>query len=330
MKTLTIVVPAYNVEKYLKRCLDSVKLESVMSDIEVLIVNDGSKDSTPEIAREYERRYPQTYRLINKENGGHGSTINTGIQHATGKYFKVVDGDDWLNTDELQQYIEILKTHNEDVIATDFQCVQDETYNLLESWQATSVQEHYGKTVRIDSGAIKEPIKLHSFTIKTKILQEHSITVDEHCFYVDSEFVFYPIKYVDTVYYHKAKVYMYRLGRDGQSMNMKSMQKNINQHLTVLKHLLEDYDSCKNNLHPAKRAYIERGISLVVEIQFKIYISMGLQKGTRRQCKEWDTELKRRYPEVYAATRKKSIDLIRRSNYAVLPIGAMALKTLKG
>ena len=326
MKTLTMVVPAYNVEKYLKRCLDSVKLESVMSDIEVLIVNDGSKDSTPEIAREYERRYPQTYRLINKENGGHGSTINTGIQHATGKYFKVVDGDDWLNTDELQQYIEILKTHNEDVIATDFQCVQDETYNLLESWQATSVQEHYGKTVRIDSGAIKEPIKLHSFTIKTKILQEHSITVDEHCFYVDSEFVFYPIKYVDTVYYHKAKVYMYRLGRDGQSMNMKSMQKNITQHLTVLKHLLEDYDSCKDSLEPAKRAYIERGISLVVEIQFKIYISMGLQKGTRKQCKEWDMELKRKYPEVYAATRKKSIDMIRRMDYRILPVGAVALK----
>lgn len=326
MKTLTIVVPAYNVEKYLKRCLDSVKLESVMSDIEVLIVNDGSKDSTPEIAMEYERRYPQTYRLINKENGGHGSTINTGIQHATGKYFKVVDGDDWLNTDELQQYIDILKTHNEDLIATDFQCVQDETYNLLESWQATSNEEHYGKTVRIDSGEIKEPIKLHSFTIKTKILQEHSITVDEHCFYVDSEFVFYPIKYVDTVYYHKAKVYMYRLGRDGQSMNMKSMQKNINQHLTVLKHLLEDYDSCKDNLHPAKRAYIERGISLVVEIQFKIYISMGLQKGTRKQCKEWDTELKRRYPEIYAATNRKSIDMIRKTNYMILPVGALALK----
>lgn len=326
MKTLTIVVPAYNVEKYLKRCLDSVKIESIMSDIEVLIINDGSSDSTAEIAMEYENSYPQTYKLINKENGGHGSTINTGIQYATGKYFKVVDGDDWLNTDEVQQYIEILKTHDEDVIATDFQCVQDETYNLLESWQATSEEQHYGKTVRIDSGEIKEPIKLHSFTVKTKILQEHNIRIDEHCFYVDSEFVFYPIKYVDTVYYHRAKVYMYRLGRDGQSMDMKSMQRNINQHLAVLKHLLEDYDSCKDNLEPAKRAYIERGISLVVEIQFKIYISMGLQKGARKQCKEWDTELKRRYPEVYASTRKKSIDLIRKTDYRILPVGAMVLK----
>lgn len=330
MKILTIVVPAYNVEKYLQRCLDSVKIESVMQDIEVLIVNDGSKDKTPEIAAGYERDYPQTYRLINKENGGHGSTINTGIKNATGKYFKVVDGDDWLNPDEVERYIEILKTTDADVVATDFQCVQDETYNLLESWQATSIEEHYGRTVEIDSGEIKNPIKLHSFTIKTKILQENNITVDEHSFYVDSEFVFYPIKYVETVYYHKAKVYMYRLGRDGQSMNMASMQRNINQHLTVLKHLLEDYDECKNRLTPEKRRYIERGISLVVEIQFKIYISMGLKKGTREQCKAWDMELKQKYPEVYAATRKKSIDAIRKTDYRMLPIGTIMLKIVKG
>lgn len=326
MKTLTIVVPAYNVEKYLKRCLDSVKLESVMPDVEVLVVNDGSKDKTPEIAAEYERRYPDTYKLINKENGGHGSTINTGIQNATGKYFKVVDGDDWLNPDEVEKYVEILKTHEEDVVATDFQCVQDETYNLLDSWQATSVTEHYGKAIKIDSGEIKDPIKLHSFTIKTKILQENNITIDEHCFYVDSEFVFYPIKYVETVYYHRAKVYMYRLGRDGQSMNMASMERNINQHLMVLKHLLEDYDSCKEWVSPQKRAYIERGISLVVEIQFKIYISMGLKKGTRLACKEWDMELKAKYPKIYAATKKKSIDMIRRTDYRILPVGAVVLK----
>ena len=326
MKILTIVVPAYNVEKYLKRCLDSVKLESVMSDIEVLIVNDGSKDKTPQIAAEYENCYPETYRLINKENGGHGSTINTGIKNATGKYFKVVDGDDWLNADEIEQYIEAMKTHDADVIATDFQCVQDETYNLLESWNATSIEEHYGKTVKVDSGAIKEPLKLHSFTIKTEILQEHDITIDEHCFYVDSEFVFYPMKYVETVYYHKAKIYMYRLGRDGQSMNMRSMQRNVNQQLKVLKHLLEDYDECKDTLTLAKRAYIERGISLVVEIQFKIFISMGFRKGTRKKCKEWDVELRRKYPEIYAATKRKSIDLIRKSNYMILPIGAIVLK----
>ena len=325
-KLLTVVIPAYNIEKYEEQCLSSFVKPKALPEIEVLVVNDGSSDRTVEIAEGYVKKYPEIFRVISKENGGHGSTINRGIQEARGTYFKVVDGDDWLNPDEVERYIEILKTTDADVVATDFQCVQDETYNLLESWQATSIEEHYGRTVEIDSGEIKDPIKLHSFTIKTKILQEHDITIDEHCFYVDSEFVFYPIKYVQTVYYHRARVYMYRLGRDGQSMNMTSMQRNINQHLTVLKHLLEDYDACRDSLTPEKRAYIERGISLVVEIQFKIYISMGLKRGTRRQCKAWDMELRRKYPEVYVAARKKSIDLIRKTDYRILPIGAVVLK----
>ncbi len=329
MKLLTIVVPAYNVEKYLNRCLDSVKIDKLLPDLEMLIVNDGSKDRTAEIAASYEAAYPDTYHLITKENGGHGSAINTGIRHATGKYFKVVDGDDWLHTEELEAYLDVLRTHDEDIIATDFQCVEDETYRLLKSWSATSKEEHYGRTIRLDSGEIEDPIKLHSFTIRTEILQKHDITLDEHCFYVDSELVFCPIPYVETVYYHRAKVYMYRLGRDGQSMNLKSMQRNIRQHRLVLRHLLEAYGREKERLTPGTRAYLERSISLVVEMQFLIYISMGLQKGTRKECKAWDEELKEKYPAIYQATKKKSITWIRRLDYRILWIGAVAVRVRK-
>ncbi len=329
MKTLTIVVPAYNVERYLERCLDSVRVEEILPDIEVLIINDGSQDRTAEIAASYEAACSDTYRLITKENGGHGSAINTGIREAKGKYFKVVDGDDWLNTEELKAYLEILKTRDEDIIATDFQCIEDETYHLLKAWTATSNEAHYGHAVRLDSGEIKEPIKLHSFTIRTEILQKHEITLDEHCFYVDSELVFYPIPYVETVYYHKAKVYLYRLGRSGQSMQLKSMQRNICQHRLVLAHLLEAYDRAKKTMAPGKRAYLERSISLIVEMQFLIYISMGLKKGTRKECKAWDRELKEKYPEIYEAVKKKSITLLRKTEYRLLPIGAVAVRVRK-
>ena len=98
-KILSITIPSYNVEKYIDKCVQSMLVDSILDDIEILIVNDGSKDSTPEIAKGYVEKYPQTVRLIDKENGGHGSTINAGIREATGKYFKVVDGDDWLNTE---------------------------------------------------------------------------------------------------------------------------------------------------------------------------------------------------------------------------------------
>ena len=97
-KILTVTVPSYNVQAYLEDCLESFVNSEVMDDIEVLIVNDGSSDDTATIAERYVSKYENTFRLINKENGGHGSTINTGAREARGKYFKVVDGDDWVDT----------------------------------------------------------------------------------------------------------------------------------------------------------------------------------------------------------------------------------------
>ena len=95
-KLLTISVAAYKVERYLPETLDSFLIPSVREQLEVLIINDGSGEAISEIAREYEKKYPQIFRLIEKENGGHGSTVNRGIEEAQGKYFKTVDGDDRL------------------------------------------------------------------------------------------------------------------------------------------------------------------------------------------------------------------------------------------
>ena len=108
-KILSITIPAYNVEKYLDRCLQSFEVPEILDKIEILIINDGSKDKTPDIAQKYCDKYPETYFLYNKENGGHGSGINYGIRYATGKYFKVVDGDDWLNTEELPAFVQMLE-----------------------------------------------------------------------------------------------------------------------------------------------------------------------------------------------------------------------------
>ena len=109
MKVLSIVVPIYNVEKYLKRCLDSICVSEVLSDIEVILVNDGSKDNSIKIMKEYEKKYPNTIILIDKENGGHGSAVNAGIEHASGLYFKVVDSDDWVSQSAYMQILNRLK-----------------------------------------------------------------------------------------------------------------------------------------------------------------------------------------------------------------------------
>lgn len=328
-KILSIVIPAYNVEKYLERCLKSFEVECILEKIEVLIINDGSKDGTGVIAQKYCDKYPDTYVLYNKENGGHGSGINYGIKYATGKYFKVVDGDDWLNTKELPDFVRLLEEIEADGVATDFLCVQDETDRILSEKYCTSHKEQYGKLADLSKGEVMDVIKMHALTIRTEILQQHGITIDEHCYYVDCEYITYPMPYVETVYFYQKFLYMYRLGRNGQSMDIRSMQKNRAQHMHVLDSLLIFYNNNTDGISENKRYYIERCIAQVVENQFQIFISMGLERGVRKELRDWDTQLQQTYPRVCAATTKKSITLLRKTGYLILPLGTIIYRIYK-
>lgn len=116
-KILTVVIPIYQIEAYLRQCLNSFVIKETMEDVEVLMVNDGSRDGSVKIAEEFERLYEGTFILINKENGGHGSAINKGIELAKGTYFKVVDGDDWVDPSAFVRLVEVLKTSNADVVS---------------------------------------------------------------------------------------------------------------------------------------------------------------------------------------------------------------------
>lgn len=103
MKLLSIAIPCYNSAAYMRKCVDSLLPGG--EDVEIIIVNDGSKDDTPVIAEEYRERFPSIVKVVNKENGGHGSAVNAGIEQASGLYFKVVDSDDWVSQ---SAYIQIL------------------------------------------------------------------------------------------------------------------------------------------------------------------------------------------------------------------------------
>ena len=115
-KLLTIVVPAFNMEKYLRRCIDSICIESVMNRVQVIVVNDGSKDRTSEIAHEYEQKYPHYIQVIDKENGNYGSCMNVGLSLAKGKYFRTLDADDWYNTDAYEKFVKELEKTDADMI----------------------------------------------------------------------------------------------------------------------------------------------------------------------------------------------------------------------
>lgn len=323
-KWITVTVPSYNAEKYLDKCLTSFITESdeINNKIEVLIVNDGSTDATEQIAKKYVQQHPEIFRLINKENGGHGSGINTGIAHASGKYFKIVDADDWVNDKEWISFVEMLEGQSADVIASDYLCIQDETYDVLKEKKATSNVKDYQSVRRMSRGEIKDVIKMHSMTVKTAILQQYPISIDEQCFYVDAEYITYPIPYVDTVYYDQRFLYMYRLGRDGQSMDVRSMQRNQKQHRFVMDQMLKSYLKMPLANKPYHRAYIERCIAQMVESHYQIYLSLDDVKSARKGAKKMDQMLKREYLGVYQAVKKRTIWIIRYSGYVLFGLGS--------
>ena len=277
-KILTVTVPSYNVEKFLENTLDSFVDERVLDDIEVLIVDDGSKDKTAEIGRKYEEKYPDTFRVISKENGGHGSTINRGIGEAKGKYFKVVDGDDWVDQDGFAELIQRLKTCDADYVFTNY------------------------------------------YEVKTSILKENQIRLDEHSFYVDVEYILYPIPYVKNVIYFDIFVYMYRLAQVNQSVSMLGYQKHMQNHIDVIFHVLDYINAYKEkaDYDKLKELYMARRIAEMVHGQVDVFISFGSgDKVIQKKFKEFDAEVKEKNAYVYEKSGEFSgmLRLLRKSGF---------------
>ena len=107
MKYISFAIPCYNSQDYMAHAIESILPGG--EDVEIIIVNDGSKDDTLKIAREYEGKYPDIVRVVDKENGGHGDAVTAGLTHASGSYFKVVDSDDWVDEESLHKILALLR-----------------------------------------------------------------------------------------------------------------------------------------------------------------------------------------------------------------------------
>lgn len=316
-KILTITVPSYNVESTLENTLDSFVDERVLDAIEVLIVDDGSKDKTAEIGKKYEEKYPDTFRMISKENGGHGSTINRGIQEARGKYFKVVDGDDWVDKDGFAELIRRLSDCEIDYVFTNYYDVNDATGELTQvsfSWIEKETELPFEKI------ANETKISMHALVIKTAILKENQIRLDEHCFYVDVEYILYPIPYVNSVIYFDIYVYMYRLAQVNQSVSILGFQKHLQNHIDVVLHVLDYINEYKkhSDYDKLKDMYMSRRIAEMVQTQVDIFMSFpSNDKAITEKFKTFDNEVKKRNTYVYEKSGEFSgmLRLLRKTGF---------------
>lgn len=318
MKILTIVVPAYNVQKYLNKCLDSFIVEEILEELEIIIINDGSKDNTAEIAATYTSRYPKTFMLINKTNGGHGSTINTGIRYANGKYFKIVDGDDWIDKLELIHLINDLKISDSDLIANN--------YNIVKENNGSSVKVNVcmNNKVKNYSMAMNECFfSMQSFNIKTDILKKNKICIDENSFYVDMEFILYPIPYINKIECSDACVYQYRVGTSTQSVSNAGWYKNRLNHKNVTLKLVAFYSQCKrSNINELKLNYIKKSVLKMVIAHYRVYtrFSQNIEQ-LRSEIKNFDQELLGLSIELYRISERDMIVwLLRKSDFILLKI----------
>ena len=246
MKYISFAIPCYNSEAYMAQAIESILPGG--EDVEILIVNDGSKDRTAEIGKEYEEKYPGIVKLINKENGGHGDAVNAGLSHASGKYFKVVDSDDWVDRISLMKILNVLKNFEEE---------EQEVDMLIANYVYEKVGMEHKKVIRYDNVLpenqilkwdeigqfrIGQYILMHSVIYRTDMLKLCQLTLPKHTFYVDNIYVYYPLPHVRTLYYMDVDFYRYFIGREDQSVNEKVMISRIDQQIFVTKTMINMYE----------------------------------------------------------------------------------------
>ncbi|MDG2916315.1 glycosyltransferase family 2 protein [Bisgaard Taxon 10/6] len=312
-KILSIVVPSYNAGNYLPETIPTMLSISNLDKLEVIIVNDGSQDNTLAIASKLKSDYSDTIVIVDKENGGHGSTINAGIKVATGKYFKVVDADDWVNTENLSLLIDYLSTVDDDEVISPFVKVYTDTkredvysYNVSKSRVTYNYESFLSE--------IDELPKMHAITVKTNILRDNQIRIDENCFYVDLEYNTFPMPYIKTISYFDKPVYRYRLGSPTQSVSMASYIKNVKMHKTVIFALIRFYNQYEKATAIEKRL-LESLIEEIITIHTNIHLSMTDVGTSKEEFLSFEHEILSLNKLFSENSLGKKLKILRATNY---------------
>lgn len=245
MKILSFVIPAYNSQQFLKKCLDSMIVPSLLEKLEIIVVNDGSTDRTPEIAREYSVRYPAAVRLISQENKGHGGALNTGCAAATGKYLKVIDADDWIASENLESFLSFLEVCSSDVVLTHYQTI-DITTGEVKNWKtypgAFGKEYTFGQ-ILTEWKNFDRCLTFHGITYNRAFYQKNCVKLLEHIFYEDHQYATYPCCLARTIVPVDLFLYVYRIGDVTQSVSLQNQCSRLGHTQAVLNAMMDGFTS---------------------------------------------------------------------------------------
>ena len=296
-KILTISIAAYNVEEYIRHTLDSIITPGSIDALQILVVDDGGKDGTLDIVKEYEEKYPESVFGVHKENGGYGSVINTSIRLAKGKYFKQLDGDDWFETENLDAFVETLREVDADYVVTPMRMFNETDGSVV-------VRDYFEKLPEgkyaFDEMDFQEISPMHCSAFRTELLQKNGITITEHCFYTDVELVNRPVPYMDSVYIWHKPIYVYRVGREGQSVSKTGVRKHYREHERVFWNLIGIYNSLTPQ-QTAKRQFIRRRLMKETAAQMKYFCYLERSREHYEELRQFGAKLRKECPEILDA-----------------------------
>lgn len=296
-KTLSIIIPTYNMEKYLRKCLSSLLTGSLSDMLEVLVVNDGSKDGSLKIAMEFEEKHPGTFRAIDKPNGNYGSCINRGLAEARGRYVKVLDADDTYDTTALETLLKQLQKTDADIVITDYMKVDGQGRETrahsrrLPAGRLMQQEELFRRT-------LGEKIEMHEITYRTENLRRIGYKQTEGISYTDQEWTFLPMTTVRTAYYLPICVYRYLVGRAGQTVDSSASHRLQSNAEKTMFTQIAAFNYC-TGLAPALRQYLVAHLRTNINFIYRTYLIYSYTTLPISGLKNFDTALQQANRELY-------------------------------
>lgn len=301
MKLLTVTIPCYNSAEYMRKAIDSALIGG--DEVEILVVDDGSKDDTGKIADEYEMNFPGRVRAIHQENGGHGEAVNTGLMSAQGLFFKVLDSDDWFDEEAFHKVLDTLRELSDGEKTLDM-LVANYVYERVLRGERKVIDYRsalpegrlftWKETKHFKNGHY---MLMHSVIYRTELLRECGLQLPKHTFYVDNIFVYQPLPKVSNMYYLNVDFYRYFIGRDDQSVTIENMIKRIDQQERVNRYMIDccDVMALKNQ---KRRDYMIKYLSIMMTVTSVYLIKEGSPESIAKRDKLW-ADLKAEHPDLY-------------------------------
>lgn len=295
-KVISIIIPTYNMENYLRRCLDSLILtEEQMSLLEVLVINDGSKDSSSLIAHEYESRFPDTFRVIDKENGNYGSCVNRGLKEATGKYVKVLDADDWFNNESFKSFVTFLKDCSAECVLTDYVRV-NQSGKVLEGEKIGLTEGFYD--VKDVPYCVVQQLWMYQVTYRLDNLRKIEYHQTEGISYTDQEWIFLPLSTCKTWHYFPIILYCYLIGREGQTMQKSVVEKNLWMSFKGLDVMLDEYKKLYPGCSDEGKKILEIRLKLRIITLYNICYFQVRTERYLEILRQLDKKLANEFPDI--------------------------------